>query len=63
MGLRTTPLQRETLYTLHQAAQTYPEIAAHEHVSVECVRYWCWRLKAGGSSHTYFVRSSTGWLA
>ena len=50
MSKRTTVEQRQEFYGRHQAGETYPEIGEGMGVSVECVRYWCRRQRAGGSA-------------
>jgi transposase InsO family protein len=58
----TTPEQRQAFYRRHQQGETYPEIAAGAGVSVECVRYWCRRQRAGGSCQSRYPGRSHGLL-
>lgn len=60
---RTTPAQRRRFYQCHLGGETYQEIAASAHVSVECVRYWCRRQRDGGSNQSHYQRHSKGILS
>jgi hypothetical protein len=54
--IKTTPEQREAMYRLHQAGQTYSEIAQQYQVSKGCVRYWCRRQRDGGDARTHYPK-------
>jgi transposase len=43
--------------------ETYQEIAEHESVSKECVRYWCRRQRDGGSAQSQYQRHPRGHLS
>ncbi len=60
---QTTPDERRMYYKLHQAGQTYEQIAATYGRSPECVRYWCRRQRDGGAVETSYRRSSAGLLS
>jgi transposase InsO family protein len=62
MKKQLSPAERVWCYQQHQAEQTYLEIAAEIDRSVECVRYWCRKLKKGESAHTVYLRTSPGLL-
>lgn len=63
MAAQTTPHERRLYYELHQAGQTYEQIAATHGRSPECVRYWCRRQRDGGTVETRYRRSSAGLLS
>lgn len=63
MTMRTTVRQRRSFYERHLRGETYPQIADSEQVSKECVRYWCRRLRDGGSCQTTYQRGPTGLLS
>lgn len=63
MKTQTTMSQRQHFYERHERGETYAEIAADSEVSLECVRYWCRRLRVGGSPTTRHYRAKTGLLS
>jgi transposase InsO family protein len=60
--VRTTPEQRRRFNERHARDETYPAIADSEGVSRATVRYWCRRLRKGGSSRTSYQRHPAGQL-
>lgn len=62
MNIRTEPDERRQFYERHLLGETYREIAAATGVSVGCVRYWCRRLRAGGSCVSHYHRPVGGLL-
>jgi len=63
MAMRTTVQQRRSFYERHVRGETYLQIAHSAQVSKECVRYWCRRLRDGGSGQTTYRRGPTGLLS
>jgi transposase InsO family protein len=63
MSIKTTADDRRRAYERHQQGETYAEIAESMGVSVGCVRYWCRRLRAGGSCVSPYHRPLTGLLS
>lgn len=59
---RTSVQQRHSFYVRHIRSETYREIAESEHVSKECVRYWCRRQRDGGTCQSRYVRAARGCL-
>ncbi len=55
---RTSIQQRHSFYVRHIRGETYREIAESEHVSKECVRYWCRRQRDGGTCQSQYSRAS-----
>lgn len=62
MSGKTTPDDRRTFYERHQRGETYAEIAQAAGVSLGCVRYWCRRLRDGGSCVTHYPGRPPGLL-
>ena len=62
MAKPTIPEQRRRFYQQHLRGETYQEIADHEGVSKECVRYWCRRQRDGGSWRSQYQRAPSGLL-
>lgn len=56
MTIKTTPLEREAMYRAHVQGQTYAELGAQFGISLAGVRYWCRRLRTGGSSYSQWHR-------
>ena len=63
MARQTTPEQRRSFYQRHLQGRTYQEIADHEGVSKECVRYWCRRQRDGGIVQSRYRRVPAGLLS
>lgn len=63
MSLKTTPDDRRLFYERHQRGETYAEIAQAAGVSLGCVRYWCRRLRRGGSCLTHYPGRPHGLLS
>lgn len=63
MNTHTTPEQRHIFYQCHLQGMTYQEIADHEGVSKECVRYWCRRQRDGGTVQSRYRREPAGLLS
>lgn len=63
MSLKTTPDERRTFYERHLCGETYAEIAQAAGVSPGCVRYWCRRLRNGGSCLTHYPGRPPGLLS
>jgi len=62
MPEQTTPKQRRSFFTQHQGGVPYAAIAQAAHVSLECVRHWCRRLRKGGTEKTVYQRKPCGLL-
>jgi transposase InsO family protein len=62
MSVKTTADDRRKFYERHLQGETYAEIAAARGVSVGCVRYWCRRLRAGGSCVSHYHQPVCGIL-
>jgi transposase InsO family protein len=62
MSVKTGPDDRRKFYQRHQQGETYAEIAESAGLSVGCVRYWCRRLRAGGSCVSCYHRPKCGLL-
>jgi len=61
---QTTSLKdRKRFYELHQAGQTYAQIAEEFAVSVECVRLWCRRQRDGGDVRDRYYNPRAGVLS
>src|SRR5512136_1368641 len=63
MSIKTPADDRRKLYERHQRGETYAEIAEATGVSVGCVRYWCRRLRDGGSCLSQYHRRVGGLLS
>lgn len=63
MSIKTEPDDRRRFWERHQQGETYVEIAESTGVSVGCVRYWCRRLRDGGSCVSRYQRPATGILS
>jgi transposase InsO family protein len=61
--VRTTPEQRRRFHQRHKQGESYPAIANSEGVNRATVRYWCRRLRRGGSGRTIYRRQPAGLLA
>ncbi len=57
MPRQTPPEQRRLFVERHQNGATYAAIAHECQVSMECVRYWCRRIRKGGSEKTVYHRN------
>jgi hypothetical protein len=62
MNTHTMPEQRRNFYQCHLQGRTYQEIADHDGVSKECVRYWCRRQRDGGTVQSRYRREPAGLL-
>lgn len=62
MSTHTTPEQRQSFYAQHERGESYGGIAEQAGVSVECVRYWCRRQRAGGSCQSQYSGRPNGLL-
>lgn len=62
MSVKTGPDDRRKFYERHLQGETYAEIAAAVGLSVGCVRYWCRRLRKGGSCLSHYQRPPSGLL-
>jgi len=63
MSLKTEPDDRRRFYEQHQRGETYAAIAVTAGVSLGCVRYWCRRLRDGGSCLSQYRRRPRGLLS
>lgn len=63
MSRQTTPDDRRLFYERHEGGATYAEIAQAAGVSLGCVRYWCRRLRTGGSCLTHYPGRPPGLLS
>jgi transposase len=59
----TSQKERRRFYELHEAGETYAEIAGVYGVSVECVRMWCRRQRAGGGVEDRYYNPRAGVLS
>jgi transposase InsO family protein len=62
MASHTTPEQRQGFYERHLEGESYAEIAEQAGVSMECVRYWCRRQRAGGGCQSQYGGRPCGLL-
>lgn len=63
---KTTIAQREEMYRQHLMGKSYAEIAEFNHLSKECVRYWCRKQRNGRAARPNIHRekfwtASTHW--
>ena len=63
MKYYTSENNRQRFYELHEKGQTYEEIAETFGVSKECVRMWCRRLRAGGTTQDRYNNPRAGVLS
>lgn len=63
MKRMTSQQDRQRFYALHQAGQTYEQIADAFGVSPMCVRYWCRRQRDGGGVHNRYSNPRAGRLS
>lgn len=63
MNTQTSPAQRREFYIRHCQGETYQQIARHDGVSKECVRYWCRRQRDGGGCESSYHRPPGGFLS
>jgi transposase len=63
MKQMTSQKDRQRFYELHQAGRTYQQIADEFGVSLECVRLWCRRQKAGGGVENRYYNPRAGTLS
>jgi transposase len=59
----TSENERRRFYELHEKGQTYEEIAEAFGVSKECVRMWCRRMRAGGTTQDRYYNPREGVLS
>jgi transposase len=63
MKNNTSMKERQRFYELHQDGRTYVQIAEEFGVSMECVRMWCRRLRAGGDTQDRYYNPRAGVLS
>lgn len=63
MKQMTSQKDRRRFYELHQAGQTYAQIAEEYGVSLECVRLWCRRQRDGGGVQDRYYNPRAGVLS
>lgn len=63
MRRSTSEQERKRFYQLHQAGQSYAQIAEEFDISPGCVRMWCRRQRDGGDVHDRYYNPRSGLLS